>query len=74
MAGLLVKGLSSLVRFYQLAVSPYLPICCRYQPTCSEYALQALARYGPIKGTWLAVSRIVRCHPFSKGGYDPLPR
>ncbi|MCK5271907.1 MAG: membrane protein insertion efficiency factor YidD [Sedimentisphaerales bacterium] len=61
------------VRFYQLAVSPYLPSVCRYMPTCSEYALESLARYGFWRGGYLTVKRILRCHPFSKGGYDPVP-
>jgi hypothetical protein len=60
------------VRFYQVAVSPYLPRTCRYLPTCSEYALQAMERYGLCKGMYLTIRRILRCHPWGKGGYDPL--
>lgn len=60
------------VRFYQLAVSPYKKSCCRYTPTCSEYAIQAIEKYGAIKGVYLALSRILRCHPFGGSGYDPL--
>ena len=67
------KAASVFVRFYQLAVSPYLPSVCRYMPTCSEYALESLARYGFWRGGYLTVKRILRCHPFSKGGYDPVP-
>ncbi|MBO4768938.1 MAG: membrane protein insertion efficiency factor YidD [Bacteroidales bacterium] len=62
-----------LVRFYQVCISPYKPRCCRFTPTCSEYALQALKKYGPFKGTYLAVRRILRCHPFGGSGYDPVP-
>ena len=69
----MVKTAIIMVRFYQLAVSPYLPAACRYIPTCSEYALKALDRYGLLWGGYLALKRIMRCHPFSKGGYDPVP-
>ena len=62
-----------LVRFYQVYISPYKPPSCRFTPTCSEYALQALKKYGPFKGTYLAVRRILRCHPFGGSGYDPVP-
>ncbi len=62
-----------LVRFYQRAISPYLPASCRYQPTCSQYALTALARFGALRGGWMAFTRILRCNPFSKGGFDPVP-
>ena len=65
--------LIALVRFYQLAISPHLPRSCRYEPTCSGYALEALQRYGLWKGCYLALRRILRCHPWGKGGYDPLP-
>ena len=62
-----------LIRFYRAFISPlYLP-CCRYVPTCSEYALAAVERYGAWKGGWLAVKRIFRCHPFAGSGYDPVP-
>ena len=61
------------VRAYQVVISPHLPNSCRYSPTCSEYALQALARHGLIKGVALITWRILRCHPLSKGGYDPVP-
>ena len=62
-----------LVRFYQICISPYKPRCCRFTPTCSQYALEALRKYGPFKGTYLAVRRILRCHPFGGSGYDPVP-
>jgi uncharacterized protein len=62
-----------LVRSYQVALSPLLPAACRYYPTCSAYAVEALERYGAIHGTWLTVKRIARCHPLHAGGYDPVP-
>ncbi len=61
------------IRFYQRYLSPLKPPCCRFVPTCSEYALEAIQKYGPVKGSWLAVKRISKCHPFHKGGYDPVP-
>ena len=67
------KLLISLVRFYRRAISPLFPGCCRYIPTCSQYALEALEKYGALKGSWLALRRFLRCHPFHKGGYDPVP-
>lgn len=65
--------LIALVRGYQLALSPLLPASCRYFPSCSAYAIEALDRYGAIKGSWLAIRRIARCHPLRAGGYDPVP-
>lgn len=62
-----------LIRFYKGAISPYLPNACRYTPTCSAYAAEAIAKYGALKGGALAFWRILRCNPFSKGGYDPVP-
>ncbi len=62
-----------LIRFYQICISPYLPNSCRYTPTCSQYALEAFRKYGPFKGFWLALKRILRCHPWGGSGYDPVP-
>ncbi|MDC7713027.1 membrane protein insertion efficiency factor YidD [Vogesella sp. LYT5W] len=62
-----------LIRFYQLAISPWLPPRCRYQPTCSAYAVEALQKHGVIKGSWLAIRRISRCHPLGGSGHDPVP-
>ena len=62
-----------LIRFYRAYISPLKPPCCRFTPTCSEYALEAVKRSGPWKGMWLSLKRIAKCHPFHKGGYDPLP-
>lgn len=63
----------SAIRFYQRNISPLFKPHCIYRPTCSEYAVQAIQKYGVKKGSWLAFRRIVRCHPFHKGGYDPVP-
>ena len=61
------------IRFYQLAVSPHFPPACRYYPSCSSYAYEAVNKYGVLRGCLLAVGRIIRCHPFHAGGYDPVP-
>lgn len=61
------------VRAYQVALSPLLPAACRYHPTCSHYAVEALEKHGALRGGWLAVKRIARCHPFRAGGFDPVP-
>lgn len=63
--------LVAVVRCYQRWLSPLLPSMCRYQPTCSEYAVLAVRRYGPLRGAFKAATRIARCHPWSRGGYDP---
>lgn len=62
-----------IVRAYQMLLSPLLPAACRYQPTCSHYAIEALEKHGAMRGGWLAFKRIARCHPFRPGGYDPVP-
>ena len=62
-----------LIRFYQVAISPHFKPCCRFTPTCSQYAYLAITRFGAIKGTYLAIRRILKCHPFHAGGYDPVP-
>lgn len=67
------KSLLLLLRFYQVAVSPYLGRWCRFEPSCSEYARQAIATHGSARGTWLAARRVARCHPFCEGGHDPVP-
>ena len=61
------------VRFYQTAISPHTPPSCRYTPTCSQYAIEALQKYGAIKGSWLTFKRLMRCHPWGGSGYDPVP-
>lgn len=62
-----------LIRAYQLTLSPLLGNSCRYEPSCSRYTYEAVQRYGWAKGSWMGVKRIARCHPFAKGGYDPVP-
>ena len=66
--------LLALVRGYQKYISPAFPACCRFTPTCSQYAMEAIDQYGAIKGGWLALKRIMRCNPFCRGGYDPVPQ
>ena len=77
LAHLLSRGLVGLmllpIRFYQIAISPLLGPSCRFTPTCSEYARQALIKHGPVKGLYLAVWRILRCNPWGGSGYDPVP-
>ncbi len=65
--------LIKVVRFYQLVISPFFPPSCRYQPTCSEYALEALKRHGPFYGSWLTIKRLLRCQPWGGHGHDPVP-
>jgi putative membrane protein insertion efficiency factor len=61
------------IRFYRASISPLTPASCRFVPTCSEYAMIAIQKYGPLKGGWMAVKRICRCHPWGGQGYDPVP-
>ena len=63
----------SLIRFYQTVISPIKPPTCRFYPTCSQYGLEAVQRFGAIKGGWLTIKRISKCHPFHPGGVDPVP-
>jgi putative membrane protein insertion efficiency factor len=70
---MLARLLVLLVRGYQVAISPLLPPSCRYTPSCSQYAIEALKRHGALKGSWLAARRLGRCHPFRPGGFDPVP-
>ncbi|OZB35726.1 MAG: membrane protein insertion efficiency factor YidD [Halothiobacillus sp. 14-56-357] len=62
-----------LVRFYQIFISPFLPPSCRFEPTCSQYAIEAIQTHGALKGGWMALRRIGRCNPFCEGGFDPVP-
>jgi uncharacterized protein len=70
LAGNVVRGL---IRGYQLTLSPWLGECCRFHPSCSHYALEAVTTHGALKGSWLAARRVCRCHPFNAGGFDPVP-
>lgn len=71
--GRIVKKIMILmIRFYQLCISPYFPATCRFTPTCSAYFIQALEKYGVFKGSYLGIKRILKCHPWHEGGYDPL--
>ena len=65
--------LLAMLRFYKRNISPTFPPSCRFTPTCSEYAMEAIEKYGAVKGGWLAFRRVLRCNPFCKGGYDPVP-
>ena len=72
--GLLFKYIFlGLIKFYQYSISPLKPPSCRFTPTCSQYAIEAIMKYGPFKGFWLALKRILRCHPWGGHGYDPVP-
>jgi len=70
---MLKRGLLVLLRFYKAGISPLLPPSCRYEPTCSEYARIAIERHGAGRGSWLALRRLGRCHPFGGSGFDPVP-
>lgn len=61
------------IRVYQVCISPFFPPSCRYTPTCSQYFIEAVRKYGPLKGSWLGIKRILRCRPGKPGGYDPVP-
>ena len=67
------KLLIYIIEFYRHAISPHFPPACRYTPTCSAYAVEALSKHGALKGSWLALKRIARCHPLGGSGYDPVP-
>lgn len=73
MKNLLTKFFYFLVRAYQILISPLLPKCCRFEPTCSNYALEAFKKHGPFKGLYLTIKRIIKCNPYHEGGYDPVP-
>ena len=66
------KVLIALLRGYKKFISPFLPSACRYSPTCSEYMMQAVAKYGAVRGVWMGLKRLARCHPFHEGGFDPV--
>ncbi|MDA3925235.1 MAG: membrane protein insertion efficiency factor YidD [Kiritimatiellae bacterium] len=70
----LIRGIMvALIRFYQIVISPHIGNCCRFEPSCSQYVIEALRIHGVIKGSWLGFKRIMRCHPFGHSGYDPVP-
>jgi len=73
MRWLVSKLFIAMIRFYQLAVSPFTRASCRYTPTCSAYGVEAIQKYGPFRGGWLALKRIISCNPWGKSGYDPVP-
>ncbi|SDN89614.1 membrane protein insertion efficiency factor YidD [Bacillus sp. OK048] len=70
---MLKKVFISIIRFYQVVISPLKPPSCRFYPTCSHYGLEAVQRFGALKGGWLTLKRILKCHPFHPGGIDPVP-
>lgn len=73
MSNILQKLCLMSIKFYQMAISPYIGAHCRFIPTCSEYAYISICRFGALKGVYLSVRRILKCHPFHEGGYDPVP-
>lgn len=73
MRNFFIKFFCFFIRTYQKCISPLFRPCCRYTPTCSQYALEAIKKYGSVMGSFLAIKRILRCNPFFKGGYDPVP-
>lgn len=70
---MVARVLIGLIKVYQKTISPFTPAACRYTPTCSQYAEEALRKHGALKGSWLATRRILRCHPWGGHGYDPVP-
>ncbi|HEV2132268.1 MAG TPA: membrane protein insertion efficiency factor YidD [Longimicrobiaceae bacterium] len=70
---MLARVMILMIRFYQKGISPLLPPACRFQPSCSAYTLEAIQRHGAARGSWLGLKRLLRCHPFCRGGYDPVP-
>ncbi|THF51959.1 membrane protein insertion efficiency factor YidD [Flavobacterium supellecticarium] len=73
MRKILITPFIWIIRFYQVAISPFTPSVCRYSPTCSQYSLEALQKHGLFKGSWLAAKRIISCNPWGGKGYDPVP-
>ncbi|HCW44987.1 MAG: membrane protein insertion efficiency factor YidD [Planctomycetia bacterium] len=71
--GVGARILIGLLRFYRSAISPLLPPLCRFEPSCSCYSIEAIQQHGAFRGSWLTMTRLLRCHPFSKGGFDPVP-
>jgi uncharacterized protein len=71
--GLLQYGIELAIVGYRKFISPLFPPSCRFYPTCSEYALEAVRKFGPLKGSWMSLKRILRCHPWNPGGFDPVP-
>ncbi|MBQ6694469.1 MAG: membrane protein insertion efficiency factor YidD [Bacteroidaceae bacterium] len=69
----IIKILILLIQFYRHCISPMTPPACRFTPTCSQYAIEAISKHGPLKGVYLAVRRLLRCHPWGGSGYDPVP-
>lgn len=70
----MTRALLAALRFYKARISPTLPPACRYSPTCSEYAIEAIERYGAVRGSVIAARRVLSCNPFTRGGYDPVPQ
>jgi uncharacterized protein len=70
---MLARALVVMIRGYQLGISPFLPPACRYQPSCSAYGVEAITKYGAVRGSWLTLRRLLRCHPWGGSGYDPVP-
>lgn len=73
MSSLQAKAAMGLIKVYKTTISPVLPMACRYTPTCSEYMIEAIKKYGAAKGTWIGLKRLSRCHPWGNSGYDPVP-